>query len=88
MKVNILGVATTEFGELWNKSPRALARQAIQGALKDANLKATDIDALYVGNMLAGILGKPWSIFCRRIGVVSPSNSSRGCMCFGRTCVK
>ncbi len=57
VKVNVLGVSTTEFGELWKKSPRALAKQAMMGALEDAGLKPTDIDALFVGNMLAGILG-------------------------------
>lgn len=57
MKINILGVATTEFGELWNVSPRTLAKKAIEDALKDARIKADDIDAIFVGNMLAGNLG-------------------------------
>ncbi len=57
MKINILGGATTEFGELWGKSPRSLAKEAMKGAMDASGLKAGDIDALYVGNMLAGILG-------------------------------
>ncbi len=57
MKVAVLGVGTTKFGELWEISPRALVREAVAEALKDAGLKPADIDALYVGNMLSGILG-------------------------------
>ena len=57
MRVNVLGVSTTEFGELWKVSPRELARAAMQGALKDAGKKPSEIDGLFVGNMLAGILG-------------------------------
>ncbi len=86
MKVNILGVSTTEFGELWNKSPRALARQAIQGALKDANLKATDIDALYVGNMLAGILGNQANLgafFAEELGLLVPAIRVEGACASG-----
>ena len=45
MKINILGVSTTEFGELWEVSPRELAHNAIHDALKDAGKKASDIDA-------------------------------------------
>lgn len=57
MKISILGGATTKFGELWEVSPRALAREAIKNALLDASKNASDIDAIFVGNMLAGILG-------------------------------
>lgn len=57
MNISILGGATTKFGELWETSPRMLAREAISIALKDAEKKAQDIDAIFVGNMLAGILG-------------------------------
>lgn len=56
-KISILGGATTKFGELWNISPRALAREAIKGALIDSGKDSSDIDAVFVGNMLAGILG-------------------------------
>lgn len=57
MQISILGGATTKFGELWNVSPRALAREAISAALTDAGKSSSDIDAIFVGNMLAGILG-------------------------------
>ncbi|MBI3559702.1 thiolase domain-containing protein [Candidatus Gottesmanbacteria bacterium] len=57
MTVSILGAATTKFGELWGVSPRALAREAVLGALKDAGVEARHIQALFVGNMLSGMLG-------------------------------
>ena len=57
MKISIIGAATTKFGELWDVSPRTLASQALNGALKDAEIDKKNIEALYVGNMLSGILG-------------------------------
>ncbi len=76
MRVNVLGVSTTEFGELWKVSPRDLARKAMFGALKDCGKKPEDIDALYVGNMLAGILGNQTnigSLFAEELGVSIPA---------------
>lgn len=57
MNVSIIGAATTKFGELWQVSPRALAHEAMDGALKDAGVERARIDALFVGNMLSGMLG-------------------------------
>ena len=57
MKVSIIGASTTKFGELWSVSPRALAHEATSGALKDAGIDAGRIQALFVGNMLSGMLG-------------------------------
>lgn len=57
MNVFITGAATTKFGELWGVSPRTLARQAVQGALEDADIDASRVEALFVGNMLSGMLG-------------------------------
>ena len=76
MRVNVLGVSTTEFGELWKVSPRELARAAMQGALKDAGKKPSEIDGLFVGNMLAGILGNQTnigSLFAEELGVNVPA---------------
>lgn len=77
MKINVAGVATTEFGELWRSSPRDLAREAMNGALKDAKIKADEIDALYVGNMLAGMLGNQanlGSLFVEELGKFVPAH--------------
>ncbi len=57
MKIHILGGATTKFGELWGVSPRDLAREAMFQALENSTMKPKDIDAIFVGNMLSGILG-------------------------------
>src|SRR3990167_9695867 len=77
MRINVAGVATTEFGELWKSSPRDLAREAMAGALKDAKFKAEDIDALFVGNMLAGMLGNQanlGSLFVEELGKFVPAH--------------
>lgn len=52
--VAIIGTGITKFGELWDKSFRALGIEAGMKAIEDANLTGGEIDALYVGNMSAG----------------------------------
>lgn len=77
MKISVIGASTTEFGELWKASPRDLARQAMQGALKNAKKEAPEIDALFVGNMLAGMLGNQanlGSLFVEELGHFVPSH--------------
>ena len=56
-KVAVLGAATTKFGELWHTSPRMLIKESVGQALENSHLSPTDIDAIFVGNMLSGILG-------------------------------
>lgn len=52
--VSIIGIGQTQVGEHWQTSIRHLAWYAIEKALDDA--ATTDIDAIFVGNMLAGQL--------------------------------
>lgn len=52
MTTSIIGIGQTKVGEHWDVNLRHLAWQAIEAAMDDA--RTTDIDALYVGNMLAG----------------------------------
>lgn len=52
--VSIIGVGQTDVREHWETSIRHLAWYAIEAALDDAHVN--DIDAIYVGNMLAGQL--------------------------------
>jgi acetyl-CoA C-acetyltransferase len=52
----ITGVHCTRFGELWEKSLYDLVRDAAEGALTDANIEIGQIDAIFYGNMLSGIL--------------------------------
>lgn len=54
--VSIIGIGKTDVGEHWNTSVRHLSWYAIEAALDDA--ATTDIDAIYVGNMLAGRLSQ------------------------------
>ena len=57
MKIGILGVSTSKFGELWDVSPREMAREVIRESIGESHLTSSQIDAIYVGNMLSGILG-------------------------------
>ena len=52
--VSIIGIGKTDVGEHWETSLRHLSWYAIEAALDDA--ATTSVDALYVGNMLAGRL--------------------------------
>jgi len=52
--VAIIGIGVTKFGELWDKSLRALGMEAGLKAIKDAGIYSTDLEALYLGNMSAG----------------------------------
>jgi acetyl-CoA C-acetyltransferase len=56
MKSHIIGYHTTQFGELWDKSLFDLVEESIVGVLKNTNMEIGDIDAIFFGNMLGGIL--------------------------------
>ncbi len=53
--VAIIGVSQTKFGELWDESFRDLITTAGIKAVEDANIEGADLDAMYVGNMSAGL---------------------------------
>jgi len=53
--VAIIGVSQTKFGELWDISFRDMIVEAGMGSLKDANIEGKDLEAMYVGNMSAGL---------------------------------
>ncbi|MBW7882694.1 MAG: thiolase domain-containing protein [Caldilineaceae bacterium] len=52
--VSIVGIGQTPVGELWDRSARQLAYQAISAAMADAGVERAD--ALFLGNMLSGSL--------------------------------
>ncbi|MEM0202799.1 MAG: thiolase domain-containing protein [Archaeoglobaceae archaeon] len=54
MRVAIIGVGSTEFGELWEKSFRSIFLSAGLSALEDAGIGGKEIEAIYVGNMSGG----------------------------------
>jgi len=53
-EVNIVGIGQTPVGEHWGHSLSDLAREAVGAAFLDAGISR--VDALFVGNMLAGEL--------------------------------
>ena len=52
--VSIIGIGQTQVAEHWDRSQRLLAGDAVLAAMKDAGIETAD--ALYVGNMLSGLL--------------------------------
>jgi len=55
-EVSIIGIGQTPVAEHWDRSLRHLAGDAILAAIEDAGIEPAVIDALYVGNMLSGLL--------------------------------
>lgn len=54
MRVAVIGVGCSKFGELWEMGFRDIMISAGVEALEDANLEGREIEAIYVGNMSAG----------------------------------
>ena len=53
----ITGVGATACGRYLETSPKELARQAAEAALDDARISADQVDAIVVGNAVAGLIG-------------------------------
>ena len=86
MNIFVTGAATTKFGELWGTAPRTLAREAVFGALKDASLQASDVQGLFVGNMLSGMLGGQehlGAFFAEELGLSVPAFKIEGACASG-----
>lgn len=54
MRVAIIGVGLTKFGELWDSSFSQVFEEAGVNAIKDANIDGNDVEAIFVGNMSGG----------------------------------
>ena len=52
--VSIVGIGQSKVGEIWQRSVREIAYDAISGAMNDAGIESAD--ALFLGNMLSGSL--------------------------------
>ncbi|MCB9156952.1 MAG: thiolase domain-containing protein [Caldilineaceae bacterium] len=52
--VSIIGIGQSAVGELWDRSARHIAYDAISAAMQDAGIETAD--ALFLGNMLSGSL--------------------------------
>lgn len=86
MNIFVQGAATTQFGELWSASPRGLARQAVTGALSDGGIEPSRIQALFVGNMLSGMLGGQehlGAFFAEELGLRVPAFKVEGACASG-----
>lgn len=56
MKVDVLGVGMTKFGELWDRDVFDLALEAAKKAILDSGIDVKKIDAVFVANMLSSKL--------------------------------
>lgn len=86
MKTYVTGAATTKFGELWAISPRSLSREAVNSALKDAGIGIKRVQALFVGNMLSGMLGGQehlGAFFAEELGLTVPAFKVEGACASG-----
>lgn len=54
-EVAIIGVSQTKFGELWDTSFRDMISEAGLKAIEDAGIEGADLEAMFVGNMSAGL---------------------------------
>lgn len=54
--ISVIGYYTTQFGELWHKSLFDLVEEAIFGVLDEISMEKERIEAVFFGNMLAGVL--------------------------------
>ncbi len=76
MSATILGASTTKFGELWQISPRDLVRQTVAETIREAAISPSYLQAIFVGNMLSGILGNQehlGAFFAEELGMNIPA---------------
>ena len=55
MRIAVIGVSCSKFGELWDKSLQDLLAQSQLKAVADARICPSQIDAIFTGNMCSGI---------------------------------
>lgn len=54
MRIAVIGVGLTKFGELWDESFSDLFIEAGANAIKDAGIDGKDVEAIFIGNMSGG----------------------------------
>jgi acetyl-CoA acyltransferase len=54
-KVKVIGGSVTKFGKHPDRNMKSLASEAVNGALKSANLEIKDLEGAWVGNCVQGI---------------------------------
>src|SRR3989338_9306431 len=55
---SIIGYYSTKFGELWELSLDDLVKEAVEGVLVDSGLEKSQLDAIFFGNMLGGVVDR------------------------------
>ena len=69
----IAGVAMTRFGKHLDRSLKSLAAEAVLGALRDANIDESSLEAAWVGNVGAGVISGqvcvPGQVVLRDMGI-------------------
>ena len=55
-EVAVIGVGMTNFGKFLDRTLKDMGQEAIWKAIKDANVSPKDIQVVYVGNSLAGLI--------------------------------
>lgn len=55
--ISVVGVGSIRPGEHWHRSLEDMASEAAFEAVADADISLGEIDTIYIGNMLAGMLG-------------------------------
>ena len=91
MKIAVLGTGVTKFGEIWEKSLIDLAKEAANQALDDANIEISDIDAIFIANMLAGEIENQvhlGSLIGEKIGFDGPAIRIEGACASGGMAVR
>lgn len=91
MRVAVIGVGLTKFGELWNKSLRDIALEAGLKAISDANVGSGDIDAMFIGNMSAGRFSGQehvGALVADQVGLSIPSTRVEGACASGSLAVR
>lgn len=86
MNIYIVGIGITQFGELWDCSPRSLVQKAVTEALVDSNIEKKKIQALFVANMLSGMLGGQehlGSLFAEELSIQIPAYKVEGACASG-----
>ena len=91
MKIGVLGTGVTKFGEAWKKSLIDLAEEAATEALDDAGVEVSEIEAIFIGNMLAGKVENQvhlGSLVGERLGFDGPSMRIEGACASGGMAVR
>lgn len=76
MNVYLNGYYQTKFGELWDRDLRSLGVEASMKAIEKSGIDLKDIDAVYVGNMLASRFSGQdhiGALFATELGLNIPS---------------